>query len=76
VFRAGQLARLSSYPSKEARRSWVHPQFGADFGGRFFSREAAKNAKGKACDRFPRLHLRTIPLQQNGHVFAFFAFFA
>jgi len=31
---------------------WVHPQFGANFDSRFSSREAAKNAKEKACDGF------------------------
>jgi hypothetical protein len=31
---------------------WVHLQFGANFDSRFSSREAAKNAKEKACDGF------------------------
>jgi hypothetical protein len=54
----------------------VYPQFGANFDSRFFSCEAAKNAKEKLVLDFLYLCLRKFLRRRNSTLFAFFAFFA
>jgi hypothetical protein len=43
----------------------MHPQLGASFNSRFSSREAAKNAKEKACEGFSTLLLEEVSSEKE-----------